>query len=329
VWDDIDRLLGYLGRDVPTEVRVLKLAEETGEAAQALIGLNGWNPRKGVYATKDDLLDELADVMLTAAVAMTGVTQDAGLAGEIFTRRLATVVARAGLDGPASNGSLVMVTTNAAKAATATEHLAPFGITVEHVAMELDEIQSAAVSEVAVHKARQAYARLRRPVIVEDGGFFIDELGGFPGALAKLATSMLGVQGLIGLAGQTLTRAAHFESTVAYADGRTERTFSNVGPSGTVADRPAARTREGAWSVLWDIWIPPGRDQPLSAFSDEEFSTYLAEWRARSVFTELGDWLRMRLESGDGSTVHLCDRIHTVIGYGPNIRFAYYAGQRY
>lgn len=82
VWDQIDSLLDYLGRDVPPEVRVLKLAEETGEAAQALIGMNGWNPCKGVSATPDELLDELADVMLTAAVAMAGITQDARAAGE-------------------------------------------------------------------------------------------------------------------------------------------------------------------------------------------------------------------------------------------------------
>jgi hypothetical protein len=40
MWDEVAVLLDYLGRDVP-EVRILKLAEETGEAAQALIGLKG------------------------------------------------------------------------------------------------------------------------------------------------------------------------------------------------------------------------------------------------------------------------------------------------
>jgi 8-oxo-dGTP pyrophosphatase MutT (NUDIX family)/NTP pyrophosphatase (non-canonical NTP hydrolase) len=103
MWDHVGSLLDYLGRDVPAEVRILKLAEETGEAAQALIGLRGWNPRKGVSATQDELLDELADVMLTAAVAMAGITQDAHRAGEIFQQRLATVVTRAGLDIPASS----------------------------------------------------------------------------------------------------------------------------------------------------------------------------------------------------------------------------------
>jgi 8-oxo-dGTP pyrophosphatase MutT (NUDIX family)/NTP pyrophosphatase (non-canonical NTP hydrolase) len=102
VWDDVGGLLDYLGRDVPAEVRILKLTEETGEAAQALIGMRGWNPRKGVSATQDDLLGELADVMLAAAVAMAGITQDARRAGEIFQQRLTAVMARAGLDRPAS-----------------------------------------------------------------------------------------------------------------------------------------------------------------------------------------------------------------------------------
>jgi XTP/dITP diphosphohydrolase len=188
--------------------------------------------------------------------------------------------------------ALLMVTSNPAKAATAAEHLDAYGITVDHITMDLDEIQSADVGQVAMHKARQAYARLRRPVIVEDGGFFIDELGGFPGALAKPVTSTLGLTGLIRLADLTGTRAAHFESALAYADAHEERTFTSVGPSGRIALRPAGHTREGAWSVLWQIWIPPGCDVPVAALDDRQYAGYLAAWRARSVFTKLGDWLR-------------------------------------
>ncbi len=50
--------------------RVAKVAEEVGEAIDALIGLTGQNPRKGRYATTEDLLDELADVALTGIYAM-------------------------------------------------------------------------------------------------------------------------------------------------------------------------------------------------------------------------------------------------------------------
>ena len=160
--------------------------------------------------------------------------------------------------------------------------------------MNLEEIQSASVEQVAMHKARQAYARLRCPVIVEDGGFFLDELGGFPGALAKPVTRMLGLDGLIRLAGLTCTRAAHFESTLAYIDPTCEKAFTSTSPAGAISDQPAVRTRQEAWSVLWDIWIPPGASQPVSALSDDEYAAYLASWRGRSVFTQLGDWLRDR-----------------------------------
>jgi XTP/dITP diphosphohydrolase len=185
---------------------------------------------------------------------------------------------------------------NPAKAATAREHLYRFGIAVEHTAMELDEIQATSVEKVAEHKARQAYTRLGRPVIVEDGGFFIEELGGFPGALAKPAADMLGIDGIIRLAGLTATRSAHFRSALAYFDGRDAKIFTAAGPSGTIADKPAERRRSGAWSGLWDIYIPAGKTRPVSALPDQEYNDYLAAWRNRSVFTQLGEWLRNRQE---------------------------------
>jgi hypothetical protein len=44
-----------------------------------------------------DLLDELADVIITAAVAMSGITGEADEARSHFERRLAAVTERAGL----------------------------------------------------------------------------------------------------------------------------------------------------------------------------------------------------------------------------------------
>ena len=303
MWDQVDQLHHH-HREVPPEVQVLKLTEEVGEAAEALIGLNGWNSCKGTCRTRDDVLDELADVIITAAVAMAGIAPGAADAEEHLQRRLGTVVARAGLSGSSpesssagpSGNTVTFVTSNPAKAATAREHLAAFGVTVEHLAMELDEIQSVAVEDVAVHKARQAYAALRRPVITEDGGFGFDELGGFPGSLAKAALSMLGLDGMIKLADMTSTRSARFRSAVAYADRDGERTFSSQGPVGQVASQPAAATRQEAWSPLWNIWIPPGATVPVSAMGDREYAEYLAAWRSRSVFTQLGEWLRDRHE---------------------------------
>ena len=83
--------------DVPAEVRLLKLTEEVGEVAGAFIGMHGLNSRKGICRTRDDLLAELADVIITAAVAMCGVTGDVDEARSHLERRLAAVTGRAGL----------------------------------------------------------------------------------------------------------------------------------------------------------------------------------------------------------------------------------------
>lgn len=51
-------------------LRILKVTEEAGEVAQAWIGMIGQNPRKGVTHTPREVADELADVALTALVAI-------------------------------------------------------------------------------------------------------------------------------------------------------------------------------------------------------------------------------------------------------------------
>jgi NTP pyrophosphatase (non-canonical NTP hydrolase) len=95
MWDQIRDLHARYG-DVPVEIRLLKVTEEVGEAAEAFIGMHGLNSRKGVCRSRDDLLAELADVIITAAVAMTGVTGgDVTEARSHLEQRLAVVTERA------------------------------------------------------------------------------------------------------------------------------------------------------------------------------------------------------------------------------------------
>ena len=97
MWDRVRRLHEYHG-DVPLEVRILKLTEEVGEVAEAFIGMRGLNSRKGICRSREDLLDELADVIITAAVAMSGVAHgSADEAAAHLERRLEVVTARAGV----------------------------------------------------------------------------------------------------------------------------------------------------------------------------------------------------------------------------------------
>ncbi|MFJ9607662.1 NUDIX domain-containing protein [Kitasatospora sp. NPDC101176] len=58
-------------------LQVVKIQEEAGEVAEALLGVLGANPRKGVSHTVADLQGELCDVITAAMVALRETTPDA------------------------------------------------------------------------------------------------------------------------------------------------------------------------------------------------------------------------------------------------------------
>ncbi|MFF2385898.1 MazG-like family protein [Streptomyces sp. NPDC058108] len=111
VWDSIDRLYEWLDGDGDGDgtgdagsdagrprsgreellLRILKLSEEVGEVAQAVIGATGQNPRKGTTHTWDDVRSELCDVVITGLVALRTLAPDAR---EVFTAHLAGVTER-------------------------------------------------------------------------------------------------------------------------------------------------------------------------------------------------------------------------------------------
>lgn len=182
------------------------------------------------------------------------------------------------------------VTRNDAKLAAARESLR--GVDVRAVGVELDEIQSVDVREVAVHKARQAHRVIGGAVIVEDSGFAIDELDGYPGALVKPLLTTVGARGLVALADLTGSRSARFTSVLVYIgpDGAT-RTFCDEGRAGTVAPVPIGAETPGVWAQLWRVFIPRGEHTTMAAMEERERSRLLDRWRRESVFTLLGTWL--------------------------------------
>jgi NTP pyrophosphatase (non-canonical NTP hydrolase) len=70
---------------------VLKLSEEVGEVAQAVIGVKGHNPRKGTTHSWQDVESELCDVIVTAMVALRTLTPDAA---QVFASHLGGVADR-------------------------------------------------------------------------------------------------------------------------------------------------------------------------------------------------------------------------------------------
>lgn len=122
---------------------------------------------------------------------------------------------------------LTMVTSNANKA---TEVAAFFkgALEVTHVSLEIPEHRSENVGEIAKGKAQYAFERLRTPLIVDDTGFSIDSLNGFPGPYAAYVLHSLGNAGILKLMDGVKNRHAHFTTAIAFADENGVRVFTGT-----------------------------------------------------------------------------------------------------
>ncbi|PBC80909.1 MULTISPECIES: MazG-like family protein [unclassified Streptomyces] len=96
-WQTIARLADRLEEHstLPREQRILlqllKIQEEAGEVAEAVIGAMGQNPRKGHSHTWEDVEAEVCDVIVTGMVALTRMNPEAAT---VFARHVEGVVAR-------------------------------------------------------------------------------------------------------------------------------------------------------------------------------------------------------------------------------------------
>lgn len=156
---------------------------------------------------------------------------------------------------------IIFVTSNKNKAA---EVEAILGIKVNAKELDLREIQSTKVEEVALEKAKQAYEELDRPVMVEDTGLYLKALNGFPGALVKWLMGTIGPGGICRLV-EGKTREAEARTCVCLYNGWEPLVFSG-GLQGTIADKPRGEKRFG-----WDpIFIPEGSQKTFAEMDPEE-----------------------------------------------------------
>lgn len=94
-WEAVERATRWLDShhrpdDTEITMRLLKVTEEAGEAAQAWIGANGRNPRKGITHDREDVAAELADVVVSALVAINSLGLDPAAALAAKARALTT-----------------------------------------------------------------------------------------------------------------------------------------------------------------------------------------------------------------------------------------------
>lgn len=183
-------------------------------------------------------------------------------------------------------------TSNEGKVEKARQALKKFGIEVEQIAIDLIESRAEDPADIAMEKAKQAFAELGKPVIVEDSGFFIEALNGFPMTHIKFSLKTLGIANILKLLEGVANRNAEWRMSLVFVRGENDvRTFTYV-KKGEIATeiRPVNRPM---MSDYWRIYISkmiPGNMLALSEASDESLKIEQEDEALNNQFMMFGRW---------------------------------------
>jgi non-canonical purine NTP pyrophosphatase (RdgB/HAM1 family) len=139
------------------------------------------------------------------------------------------------------------------------------GVRFELMALDVEEIQALDPADIVESKARAAFARIGRPVLVDDSGLAIRAWGGFPGALVKWLVKTAGVESIARMLDAFPDRSATATCVVAWYDGsRIEQGRGEV--AGAIAPSP-----RGAGGFGWDsLFVPDGSGCTFAEMADEQ-----------------------------------------------------------
>lgn len=167
---------------------------------------------------------------------------------------------------------LVFITGNQNKA----DYLARFlGGKVAHHKLDLEELQSLDAQKVVEHKVRQAYAALKRPVLVEDVALTIPVMGRLPGTLVKWFVEELGPEGICKMLDGFDDRTAVASLRYALYDGKDMHVFLGE-TRGHIADKP-----KGTRGFGYDpAFIVEGYTKTRGEMTQEEYDLTSARFKA-------------------------------------------------
>ncbi|MEW6528987.1 MAG: XTP/dITP diphosphatase [Candidatus Micrarchaeota archaeon] len=121
--------------------------------------------------------------------------------------------------------TLLFVTSNAHKFTEAREILRSYKIRLKHLSLAYEETRAHDTKDVAVKSAKVLFEKIKKPLICEDSGLFIQALNGFPGTYSAWVYKKIGNDGILRLLAKHKNRKAYFKSSVAYTDSKTQKVF--------------------------------------------------------------------------------------------------------
>ena len=154
-----------------------------------------------------------------------------------------------------------------------------------------EEPQFDTVQEVSKFKALKAFEILKEPVLVEDGGFSVFALKGFPRVYTKYVLKTLEVDGILKLMQGVENRVAKFVSVASFVNERGELVqFEREGGEFEISKEKVDIQSPFAWSELWKIIYLKEYNKNLCELSEQEVADFYARAGTNGSIQKFVKW---------------------------------------
>jgi XTP/dITP diphosphohydrolase len=148
-------------------------------------------------------------------------------------------------------------------------------IPISIIKLDLPEIQSLDPEEIINHKAKIAYEKIKKPLLVEDVSFLVDSWGGFPGPFIKYLQKAGGNELFLRMMSNEKNRKASAIATIGLHTGTDIILFSGR------VDGQIVQSIRGVNGWGFDfIFQPDGEQRTFAQMSDEEKNKLSHRYRA-------------------------------------------------
>jgi len=180
---------------------------------------------------------------------------------------------------------LLIATGNQHKVTEMSKIFKEYGVQLKQAEVEMFEPDFDSLKKIAREKARQAFEKLKKPLIAEDTGIYFEAYNNFPGVMAKRVYIGIGFSGLLNLIRHAKNKKCHFKTAVAYYDGKRFKTFSGK-LKGKLLDKTVSLQKNRL--PYEKLFIPNGFSKALVDIPLEEKNKI----SHRAIATrKMGEWL--------------------------------------
>lgn len=157
-----------------------------------------------------------------------------------------------------------------------------FSIEFVQINQPYPEIRDENVEKVAEEGAKFVFRKIKKSVIVEDTGLYIESLNGFPGSYSKFVFEKIGNEGILKLLKGEKNRNATFVSSVGYFDGKIKKIFT-----GKVQGKILKEIRGKEGFGYDPIFLPEGQEKTFA----EDYEVKKKISHRKKAFEKFCEWV--------------------------------------